>query len=576
MLSGCSGLVSADAGKSSPPAATAPSITAQPASQAVTTGQTAAFSVTAAGTDPLSYQWQKNGTNIAGATSSSYTTPATASADNGAAFRAVVSNTAGTATSTAATLTVTASATAPAIMAQPDSQTVTAGQTATFSVTASGTGPLGYQWQKNGANITGATSSNYTTPATTTADSGSAFRVVVSNTAGTVTSTAATLTVTASATAPAITAQPASQTVTAGQTAAFSVTATGTGPLSYQWQKNGANITGATSSSYTTPATTTADNGSTFRVVVSNTAGTVTSTAATLTVNAPSLKLSTTTMNFGSIVVGSNSSWVLILTNAGTATLNITQVTVTGSAYSASGYSLPLNVSPGQQTTITVNFKPATTGTASGSISLTSNAPNSPASVSLSGTGVAATYTLSIGPASLSFGNVTTGTTSPAQNVTISNTGNSSVTISQIALSGAGFLLTGGSAPVTLSPAQNLTLGVQFSPTTAGTVSGSITITSNASGSPATVVLSGTGVTTVQHSVDLNWAASTTTVAGYNIYQGSTTGGPYIKVNTGLVTLTSYTDSSVQSGLTYYYVATAVDATGVESLNSNEVAAIIP
>src|SRR5437016_6175917 len=171
-------------------------------------------------------------------------------------------------------LTVNAAPVAPTITTPPANQTVTAGQTASFSVVAAGTAPLSYQWQKNGANIAGATSSSYTTPATTTADSGSTFRVVVTNTAGTVTSTAATLTVNAAPVAPTITTPPANQTVTAGQTASFSVVAAGTAPLSYQWQKNGGNIAGATSSSYTTPATTTADNGSTFRVVVTNTAGT--------------------------------------------------------------------------------------------------------------------------------------------------------------------------------------------------------------------------------------------------------------------------------------------------------------
>src|SRR5207245_2685828 len=112
---------------------------------------------------------------------------------------------------------------APTITTPPANQTVTAGQTASFSVVAAGTAPLSYQWQKNGANIAGAISSSYTTPATTTADSGSTFRVVVTNTAGTVTSAAATLTVNAAAVAPTITAPPANQTVTAGQTASFSV-----------------------------------------------------------------------------------------------------------------------------------------------------------------------------------------------------------------------------------------------------------------------------------------------------------------------------------------------------------------
>src|SRR5439155_1031486 len=145
--------------------------------------------------------------------------------------------------------------------------------------------PLSYQWQKNGANIAGATSASYTTPATATSDSGSTFAVVVSNSAGTATSNAATLTVNPAPVAPAITTQPANQTVTAGQTATLTVVVPGTAPLSYQWQKNGANIAGATSASYTTPATTTADSGSTFRVVVTNSAGSTTSNAATLTVN---------------------------------------------------------------------------------------------------------------------------------------------------------------------------------------------------------------------------------------------------------------------------------------------------
>src|SRR5215472_12260846 len=195
-----------------------PGITTQPASQTVTAGQTATFTVVASGTAPLSYQWQKNGANIAGATSSSYTTPVTTTSDSGSTFDVVVSNTAGSATSNAATLTVNPAPVAPTIITQPTNQTVTVGQAATFSVTATGTAPLSYQWRKNGANIAGATSASYTTPATTTSDSGSTFLVVVSNSAGTATSSAATLTVNPVPVAPSITTQPTNQTVTAGQT----------------------------------------------------------------------------------------------------------------------------------------------------------------------------------------------------------------------------------------------------------------------------------------------------------------------------------------------------------------------
>ncbi len=362
-------------------ATAAPTITGQPTNQIVTVGQTATFSVAATGTAPLSYQWQKNGANISGATLASYTTPATASTDNGSAYKVVVSNSAGSVTSNAASLTVNAagvpaitqqpqsqtvqagqsatftvavsngpcrsfwningvgsygavastisytipnatlamngwkvsvnlyscgstganlgnsqtailtvnSATgAPMITAQPVNQTVTVGQTATFAVVAAGTAPLSYQWQKNGANISGATLASYTTPATATTDSGSMFQVVISNTAGSVTSSTATLTVNPAVVAPTITTQPLNQTVTAGQTATFLVVAAGTAPLSYQWQKNGSAISGATAASYTTPDTTSPDNGAIFQATVSNSIGSVTSNSATLTVTSGS------------------------------------------------------------------------------------------------------------------------------------------------------------------------------------------------------------------------------------------------------------------------------------------------
>jgi len=256
--------------------------------------------------------------------------------------------------------------------------------------------------------------------------------------------------------------------------------------------------------------------------------------------------------------------------------LTITQATEVGSAFSVSGFLLPLNVNAGQQTTITVAFQPTAVGTASGNISIVSNVPTSPTSVALSGTGIAAILTLGISPTSLSFGNVTTGTSSPTQNVTITNTGNSNVTISQITLTGAGYSMTGGSAPVTLSPSQTITLVLQFSPTTTGAISGSMTIVSNATGSPVMVPLTGTGVAPVQHSVALTWNASTSTVSGYNVYRSTVSGSSYTKINPSLVTVLSYTDSAVQSGTTYFYVTTAVDSAGNESVYSNQVSAPIP
>ena len=356
ILNGCTGSVASV--NSANPTAVPPAITTQPTNQMVVTGQAATFSVTASGTAPMSYQWQKNGANIAGATSSSYTTAATATADSGSTFDAVVSNSAGSVTSNAAMLTVNAAAVAPSITTPPSNQTVAAGQAATFTVVAAGTAPLSYQWQKNGANIAGATSSSYTTPATATADSGSTFDVVVSNAAGSATSNVAMLTVNAVAVAPTITTQPANQTVTGGQTAIFSVVATGTAPLSYQWQKNGANITGANSASYTTPATATADNGSTFDVVVSNSAGSVTSNTATLTVNASASAPTITTQPASqTVTAGQSATFSVVATGTAPLSYQWAKNGATISGATSSSYTTPATTASdnGSQFTVMVS-----------------------------------------------------------------------------------------------------------------------------------------------------------------------------------------------------------------------------
>ena len=309
-LAGCAGVVSPNNPKGNPNP-TAAAIMTQPASQAVTVGQAATFTVTASGTAPLMYQWQKNAANISGATTASYTTPATTSADNGAKFNAVVSNSSGSATSSAATLTVNAASSAPAITMQPVNQTVTAAQTATFSVTATGTPTPTYQWQKNMMNIAGATSASYTTPATAMTDSGEQFRVVVTNSAGSATSNSAALTVNAATpAAPQITTQPANQTVTVGQAATFTVVASGTPTLTYQWQKNSVNISGAIAASYVTPATVATDSGTKFDVVVTNSSGSTTSNSATLTVNpvTTTSNIDVITYHYDNLRTGQNTS----------------------------------------------------------------------------------------------------------------------------------------------------------------------------------------------------------------------------------------------------------------------------
>jgi hypothetical protein len=266
-----------------------PAITSQPTNRTVTNGNNATFSVTATGTAPLRYQWRFNGTNISNETNSSLTIVAAAPANEGS-YTVVVTNSAGSVTSAVALLTVLVP---PAITSQPANRTITNGNNATFNVTATGTAPLRYQWRFNGANISNETNTSLTIVGATPANEGS-YTVVITNTAGAVTSTIATLTVLVP---PAITGQPASQIVTNGSTVTFTVAATGTPALTYQWRFNAANIAGANSATFVLNNAQPTNSGN-YTVLVSNSAGSVTSAVALLTVLLP-LELRWPAMNTG-------------------------------------------------------------------------------------------------------------------------------------------------------------------------------------------------------------------------------------------------------------------------------------
>jgi hypothetical protein len=287
------------------------------------------------------------------------------------------------------------------------------------------------------------------------------------------------------------------------------------------------------------------------------------------------LSVTPTSASFGSVVTGSTNSQTIQLKNSGTASLSISQISATGSGFTVGGVTVPLTLAPGATSTFNVQYAPTSAGAVTGSVTVVSNAPNSPSTVSLSGTGVAATYTLSVSPGSLSFGSVTDGSTA-SQSFSVTNTGNSNVSISGVSATGSGFSVASGGSGVTLSPNQSTAVSVQFAPTVAGTANGAVSIASNATGSNG-VTLSGTGVAPqINHTVALNWGASSSSVAGYNLYRSSVSGSSYAKVNSALLAGVSFTDSNVQSGQTYYYVATSVDSSGNESVYSNEVPAVVP
>lgn len=290
-------------------------ITTQPSSQSVVAGGSASFSVAASGS-VLNYQWNFNGAAIAGATSSTYSF-SNAQSINSGNYTVTVSNSANSVTSSAATLTVIASPTAPSITTQPSSSSVVAGSAVNFGVSASGTAPFTYQWRKDGVAIAGATSATYLINSTAISDAGS-YTVIVTNSVGSVTSTAASLIVAAAATAPSITVQPISLSIMAGASASFSVVVSGTSPFTYQWRKDGIAINGATSTSYTIGSASINDAAN-YTVVISNSAGSVTSNAVALSVAspAPSIKTQPSALTINQ---GQNATFSVVLDTSGSYT----------------------------------------------------------------------------------------------------------------------------------------------------------------------------------------------------------------------------------------------------------------
>ena len=252
-----------------------PAITLQPQSVTVLEGDNAAFRVSASGTEPLSYQWLKDGTAITGAGNAALTLT-NVQPGNAGNYTVRVANNAGSATSQVARLTVLVP---PTITAQPQDLAVTNGASASFSVDVNGTEPFTFQWLRSGGMIRGAAGKVYTINGATTNDAGN-YSVIVTNGAGSVTSRAALLTVNVP---PTITLQPQSVTVLEGDNAAFRVSASGTEPLSYQWSKDGAGIPSATAASFAITNVLATDAGR-YTVLISNLAGTVRSEEAKLTV----------------------------------------------------------------------------------------------------------------------------------------------------------------------------------------------------------------------------------------------------------------------------------------------------
>jgi len=276
--------------------------------------------------------------------------------------------------------------------------------------------------------------------------------------------------------------------------------------------------------------------------------------------------------SFPAVATGSRTSQTIMLQNPGTGSVTISSASVVGAGFSTSGLTVPMSIAAGQSTTFNIVFAPSSAGNVTGSISLASDAPNSPLAISTSGNALTSAPMLTASVGNLDFGSVLTGSTS-SLGLVLTNTGNANAIISSVLVTGPGFSASGAGANTTVAPGQTAALNVTFTPSATGSATGAIAIASNAGN--VSITLSGSGGQQSSHTVALNWDASTSDVIGYYVYR-MMPDGSYAKINNAPVVPTTFTDTNIQSGQTYTYVVTAVDADNVESDYSDPTVAVIP
>jgi hypothetical protein len=314
--------------------------------------------------------------------------------------------------------------------------------------------------------------------------------------------------------------------------------------------------------------------------LLSGCAGTVSGDKPAVPAAAPQLVVTPNAITFQNVVVGQKNTQTVQISNAGNAELDVSAITLTGAGFSLGSVVAPLQIVPGANKSFTVSFAPtAATNSAKATISIMSNDATSPSSIGVQGTAVSTNASWEIAPGSLTFQSVTV-QSSESLGIQLANNGNAAVTIKSISVAGSAFSISGLNTGTVISPNQGIHFTVTFHPMTAGNATGTLQLTGS-SVSPLSVSLAGsaTNLSTPAaqpHSVTLTWSDNGSGIAGYKVYRGTTSGGPYVGINSSLIPATSYVDSSVASGGKYYYVATAVDTSGNESTFSNEASATIP
>jgi hypothetical protein len=263
------------------------------------------------------------------------------------------------------------------------------------------------------------------------------------------------------------------------------------------------------------------------------------------------------------------------LVNTGNKPLSVLSKSKQGRAFSIGNFSVPVKIGAGASIQMSINFTPTAKGYTFGVIELVSTANNPHLKIFVSGSGLSnGSPQLGVSPTTLSFGNVTVGSHASLQATLTAS--NAAVTISSDRSTSSEFAILGLNLPVMVPAGKSIPVTIRFTPNASGTASGKAGFISNAMNSPTVEQLTGTGVAQGSHSVDLSWKPGDGNAVGYNVYRGAAAGGPYQMINTALDASTNYTDRTVVSGATYYYVATEVDGKGQESGYSNIGKAVIP
>jgi centrosomal CEP192-like protein/uncharacterized protein DUF1573/ASPM-SPD-2-Hydin domain-containing protein len=374
--------------------------------------------------------------------------------------------------------------------------------------------------------------------------------------------------------------------VTTGSQSNRTVTLTNQGAATVNVSQVVASGPGFKLSGITTPLTLNGSQSTTFTVTFApqstgaeNGNVTVTSDAANATISMPlsgtgvapgALGSNPTSLSFGSVTVGSNQSLSETVTNTGGSSVTISQVGVSGTGFSLSGITAPVTLTAGQSASFSVTFTPASAGSVSGNVTITSNATNPTLTIPLSGTGTAAAGQLTVTPATLALGSVVVGTSGTASGSLTASGAN--VTVTAAGTNNSVFSVSGLSLPVTIPAGQSTSFTVTFSPLVSGAASATLTFTSNAQPATTTEALTGTGTPAPTHTVNLSWNASTSSnISGYNIYRAVYVNscGSFSKINSVLNTGLLYSDLAVVDGTSYCYATTAVNTSNEESGYSN-------